>query len=57
METTTPVPTVIETPRPPLSRRDVWLAVIIATALPVIILAVVIGLLISANYNILEWME
>lgn len=54
METTTAV---IETPDQPLSRRYVWTAVIIATALPGIILATVIVLLVSANYNFLDWME
>lgn len=55
METTAPI--VIDTPRPPLSRRYVWTAVVIAVALPVIILASVLILLVSANYNFLEWME
>lgn len=55
METT--VPAVIETPRTPLSRPYIWTAVAIAAALPVIILASVIILLVSANYNFLEWME
>lgn len=56
METTAPA-VIIDTPRTPLSRRYVWAAVIIATALPVIILATVIILLVSTNYNFLEWME
>lgn len=55
METTSPA--VIETLRTPLSRRYFWTAAVIAAALPVIILATVIILLVSANYNFLEWME
>ena len=41
----------------PLNRRFVWLAVIIATVLPLILLAAVIAVLASTNYNFLEWME
>lgn len=57
METTTVPAVLVETPRQPLTRRHVWLAVIIAAVLPVVILGTIIALLISANYNFLEWME
>ena len=61
LASSTPAATVTTTPasRPskPLSRLALWCAVIVAAALPVVLLVTVILVLISTNYNFLDWME
>ena len=43
--------------RGPMPRPVVWTAVIVAAALPVILLIASILLILNLNYNFLNWME
>ena len=49
--------TAAEFPSKPLPRPAFWTAVVIAAGLPIVLLATVIIVLVSLNYNFLEWME
>ncbi len=52
-------PAVTDSPaaRGPLPRPVIWTAVIVAAALPVILLIASIVVILSLNYNFLNWME
>ncbi len=41
----------------PLPRHSVKIALLAAAALPLILLALVIAVMVALNYNILTWME
>ena len=43
--------------RGPLPRKVVWGALIIAAALPVILLITAVLVMLQLNYNFLNWME
>ncbi len=43
--------------RGPLPRPIVWTAVIVAAALPVVLLIAAVVVALSLNYNFLNWME
>ena len=51
--TTTPA----RVPSQPLPRPAFWAALLVAAGLPILLLATVIIVLVSLNYNFLEWME
>ena len=51
--TTTPA----AVPSKPLPRPAFWAAVLVAAGLPILLFVTVIVVLVSLNYNILEWME
>lgn len=61
LASTTPSATVTTTtsanPSRPLPRSAFWAAVIVAAAVPFVLFVTVIAVLVSTNYNILEWME
>ena len=59
---TTPVPSATQpvtahTTVRPLPKYSVLIAVIIAAALPALLLIIAITVMMSANYNFLDWME
>ena len=41
----------------PLTSRTVWTWVIIATAVPFVMLVAMVIIMVSLNFNILDWME
>ncbi len=61
LASTTPSATVTTTPSAnpskPLPRAAYWGALIVAAALPLVLLVTLILVLVSTNYNFLEWME
>ena len=61
LASTTPSATVTTTapanPGTPLPRSAFWAAVIVAAAVPIVLFVTVIAVLVSTNYNLLEWME
>ena len=40
-----------------LSRKTIWTWLIVMTAVPFIMLAIIISLMVTLNWNFLEWME
>ena len=40
-----------------LSSKTIWTWLVIATAVPFLMLAAIIILMVSLNFNILDWME
>ncbi len=44
-------------PGKPIPRAAFWAAVIVAASLPIILFLTLIVVLVSTNYNILDWME
>ncbi len=65
MEPITATPATVLTPaspaavsaRPALPRPVLWTALIIALALPAILLATLVILMVATQYNFLNWME
>ena len=51
--TTTPA----TVPSKPLPRPAFWAALLVAAGLPVLLLVTVVVVLVSLNYNFMEWME
>lgn len=54
---TTSAPAVIDTPQPALPRPVFLTALIVAVALPVILLILLVIVMIATQYNFLNWME
>ena len=62
METITATPSAALTPaavstQPALPRPVLWTALIIALALPAILLATLVIVMVATQYNFLNWME
>ena len=45
------------TTTPHLSRKTIWTWLIVMTVVPFIMLAIIISLMVTLNWNFLDWME